>query len=347
MTQTVTDRFFEKYEVIVRVEIQSENLHFKIDPKLFDSKIKTWSLYDTILLSNQNFTFVDETKKLILVQKGSSDNCFQYEFNHKDMDGINFIQNIVDGFYLESILSLKANLFQKCITCIFPLLCPKMFYNHVRFSFINPFLSNPNQKIQCVRFCYSLHQIKQYYLKIKKEFIQDLKFSTFLCAIPCFLYYKKTNATFMKLQIVHYIPMMKAKNKIFPDNILLNLKSLHSSKKNKLNSFLFFLKKIHKKRHSSFEIYQIYQYYNAIGKYCKIPSKIIPVDVSFSTIPVPLEYDEFRFVSKSHQFEKCSMLGISNTNDILSLCFSIEENIISMLDEISSILPDVPLCKEF
>lgn len=347
MIQSVTDRFFEKYEVIVRVEIQTESLHFKIDPSLLDSNIETLTLYDAILISNQHDTSVDETKKLITVQKGSYDNCFQYEFNHRDMDGVKFIQNIVEGFKMTSHYPLKESICKKIMTCFYPLLCPKMFYNHVRFSFINPFFSYPNKSVHCVRYCYSLHQIKQYYLKIKKEFIQDLKFSTFLCAIPCFLYYKKTNATFLKLQIIHYIPMMKAKNKIFPDNILLNLKSLHSSEKNTLDCFLFFLKKIHKKRHSSFEIYQIYQYYNAIGKYCEIPSKIIPVDVSFSTISVPLEYDEFRFVSKSHQFEKCSMLAISNTKNILSLCFSIEENILSMLNEISSILPNAPLYTEF
>ena len=344
MAQSVTDRFFEKYEVIVRVEIQAEKLYFKIDPNLFDSNIEELSLYDTILFSNKHITSVDETKKLITVQKRSYDNCFQYEFNHKDMDGIKFIQNIVEGFDMSGDYPSKASIFQKCITCFYPLFCPKMFYNHVRFSFINPFLFYPNQSIKCVRYCYSLHQIKQYYLKIKKEFITSLKFSTFLCAIPCFLYYKKTNATFLKLQIVHYIPMMKAKNKIFPDNILLNLKSLQN--KNVKDCFLFFLKKIHKKRHSTFEIYQMYQYYNAIGKYCKIPSKIIPVDVSFSTISVPLEYDEFRFVSKSHQFEKCSMLAISNTKDVLSLCFSMEENMISMLNEIRSILSCSPLYKE-
>ena len=96
MSESVIDRFFEKYKVIVCVEIQTEKLHFNIN--LFDSYAKKWSLYDALLFSNKHVDSMDEVKKLIMVKKTDIDNCFQFEFDHKDMDGVKFIQNIVKGF---------------------------------------------------------------------------------------------------------------------------------------------------------------------------------------------------------------------------------------------------------
>lgn len=304
---SVIDRFFEKHEIIVRVEIISENV---------------------------NSLSLDENS-LIKVSKTGNKNCIHCEFNHKDMDGVAFIQEILKDFEIPFQAS-SVN----CFSCVVPLCFFSKMFHHAKFSFIKPFLQYPNTKLHCVQKSYMLDFLKDKYKTIQKNHVPDLKFSTFLCSIPCFLYHQETLAKYIKLQIVHYIPMIEGNNKIFPDNILLELKTLSTNEKNlsSFDNFLKILKEIHAKRKSMLEIYQIYQYYRFFGSCASIPSNIIPVDISFSTISIPLDYENFQFLSKSRQFEKCSMFAISNKKGKLSMCFSIDKTLLQLVEQVDSVV---------
>ena len=85
---SVIDRFFEKHEIIVRVEIISENV---------------------------NSLSLDENS-LIKVSKTGKKNCIHCEFNHKDMDGVAFIQEILKDFEIPFQAS-SVN----CFSCVVPL----------------------------------------------------------------------------------------------------------------------------------------------------------------------------------------------------------------------------------
>ena len=285
------DVFFEKYPITIIIKIEGKGVKMILDDDSFFCQTS-------------------------IVEK--TNDCAILRFRHDEMDGISFIRKIMKE---KELFESKSN--PQC-SCTFPFQSTFSTFSHLYNVFHKPFLNYPNTIIKCFVKKYSLSQIKQNY-RIIKTIIPSLKFSTFLCSIQCLLYYKTVQASFIKLQILHYLPQISGKNKIFSENLIIDCK-------NKLFSLVDFASQIQKKRKSIQSIYHIYQNYSFLSKFGSLPKEVPTWDVSFSTIPFLINVDNFEYLSKSQQFEKCSMLTLSNEKNCIFFCMSVDQSLSSIMD---------------
>jgi hypothetical protein len=294
------DRFFKKYPIIIGIKIESPRAE----------ALQTKFLNKMKIIEQKNNTVI-------------------IKFDHADMDGITVIQNLLfadqgekDAYFIshdkkdgveEQKLCLDYNDFIKYVPS-FSLISTM---NHLKTTFKTPFLKYPNSNIECFSIKFSLSKLQKKYQTLKEK-IPNIKFSTFLCALQCQIFRECTKASFLKLQILHYLPMIQGNNKIFPDNMILYFDN------EKEDTFISIVEQIHKKRRSVMKIYNIWKNYAFFSKWGSIPDKIPMFDISFSSIPFLTDFDSFEFLEKSLQFEKCSVLCISNKKDSIFFCVCVD-----------------------
>ena len=303
------DRFFKKYPIIIVIKIGSPRA--KALQTKFLNKMK----------------IIEQLNNSVII-----------EFDHADMDGITVIQHLLfadqgeDDSTLLELKTLYPSRSQKtedtqesCFNYYNLVKYAPSFsfistMNHLKTTYKEPFFKYPNSRIECFSKELSLSKLQELYRGLKDK-LSTLKFSTFLCALQCQIFQECTEASFLKLQILHYLPMIEGNNKIFPDNMILSF-----DKKKEITLFSI-AEQIHNKRKSVIKIYNIWKNYAFFTKWGSIPNNIPMFDVSFSSIPFLTDFESFEFLKKSLQFEKCSVLCISNKKDRIFFCVCVDNSL--------------------
>lgn len=223
---------------------------------------------------------------------------YKVTFSHKKKDGMTLILH----FYKENYkLPDSPSICHMDIDFLF-----LKFFTHLDNLRRRPYFNVPNTNLS------------YFNTKIKKSFLfsiylkyEKVRFSTFLCALQVFNYFKLTQCAFCKLQMIHYLPHIKGINKTFPDVLIVPT----------LN-FLQILMYIHHHRKTSFEISNIYKKYNFFSQFVSLKNQPPQYfDVTFSNLPYPLHIDDFEIEYKSTQYEKSYLNVLYNHKDFIFFSF--------------------------
>jgi hypothetical protein len=223
---------------------------------------------------------------------------YHITFSHQEKDGMTLILHFYkDNYILQrptSICSMDVDfLFLK-------------FFNHLQNLKHRPYFNIPNTKLSYSSITIKKSVLFSIYLKFTK-----VKFGTFLCALQVFNYFKLTDCSFCKLQIIHYLPHIRGINKTFPDVLIVPTLNFHQ-----------IVMYIHHHRKTSREISAIYQKYNFFSNFISL--KNYPpqyFDVTFSNLPYPVHIDDFEIEYKSIQYEKSYLNILCNHKDSIFFSF--------------------------
>ena len=239
-------------------------------------------------------------------------------FSHKEKDGMTLILHFYkDNYKLEnptSICSWDVDfLFLK-------------FFTHFNNLKHRPYFQVPNTNLSYFNTKMKKSFLFSIYLKFAK-----VKFSTFLCALQVFNYFKLTQCAFCKLQIIHYLPHIKGINKTFPDVLI--VPTLH---------FRQILMYIHHHRKSSLEISNIYQKYNFFSNFISLKNQPPQYfDVTFSNLPYPVHVSDFGIKYKSLQYEKSYLNTLCNHEDFIFFSFVHDSGFVDLENSFHQILQNL------
>lgn len=239
-----------------------------------------------------------KTKEKLPISK----KCFSVEkdiyiiyFQHSENDGIEF---------LKKCINYNIVIEKNCCSIDF---FWKNFFHYYRRIYTKPFFDEKIEKL-------SYHNFS-----IEKKDINFRK-SLYFSALLCYTFWKKTNASFCKLQIIHYLPWITEKNKIFSDILIVPLYENITW----LDIYNFLLQN-HKTKQELWEIYKKFYFFSKFYPVEKISPNFF--DISLSYIPFSFEISDFSILSKSLQFDKISACILRNKNNYF--CSIITENSIS------------------
>lgn len=226
------------------------------------------------------------------------DDNYLITFSHQQKDGMTLLLH----FYKENRI-LNQN-FTLCSIDI-DFLWIK-FFQHLYNLKHPPYFNIPNSSLSYVNIKIDKSSLFSIYLKYGR-----VKFSSFLCAIQVFNYFKITNCPFCKLQIIHYLPHIDGINKTFPDVLIVPT-----------FNFRQILRYIDTQRKTYIEMSNIYQKYNFFSNFISLqkqPPQFF--DVTFSNLPYPIQIEDFQIQYKSLQYEKSYLNTLYNDTDDIFFSF--------------------------
>lgn len=252
-----------------------------------------------------------------LVEK-REDGTYTITFSHEKKDGMTLLLHFYKGQEIDlnyhTICSIDVDFFWT------------KFFQHLYNLKHRPYFNTPNTELSFKNIQIKKSTLYTIYLKYKR-----VKFSSFLCSLQVFNYFKQTQCTYCKLQIIHYLPHIKGINKTFPDVLIVPTRN-----------FCQILTFIDKNRKSFFEISNIYSKYNFFSNFVSLEKQPPQYfDVTFSNLPFPIQVDNFKIKYKSMQYEKSYLNTLCNDKNEIFFSFVHDSSFDEMLKSFHQILNDL------
>lgn len=281
---------------------------------LTDKFYKNHELYITLKIKTN---IENEEFKDCHVETNENTNEYTITFSHQEKDGMTLLLHFYK--YYDTIT------FPYLSPCNFDFLLFK-FFHHLYNLKHKPYFNTPNTNLSYSTIIISKYKLYSIYLRYSKT-----KFSSFLCALQVFNYFKLTNCSYCKLQIIHYLPTIHGVNKTFPDTLIVPTQHFHQ-----------ILNYIDTNRKTSSEILNIYSKYKFFSNFVSLKNQPPQYfDVTFSNLPYPIQIEDFQIINKSTQYEKSYLNILCNDKNDMFFSFVHDSSFDEMTKSFQSILQNL------